>query len=63
MENRERARASDQKQRRQILCEEKHENFIAAVRQGEMLVANKEPLKKKKVNRNTGNKIFGEHKQ
>ena len=43
MDNRERARASDQKQRRQILFEEKHENFIAAVRKGEMLVANKEP--------------------
>ena len=32
VDNRERARASDLKQRRRTSLEEKHENFIAAVR-------------------------------
>ena len=39
VDNRERARASDWKQRRRISFEEKQENFIAAVRRWEMLVA------------------------
>ena len=34
MDNKERARASDWKQRRRISLEEKHENFIAKVRKG-----------------------------
>ena len=37
--NRERARASNWKQRRGISLEEKHENFIAAVKNWEMLAA------------------------
>ena len=41
MDNRERARASDWKKRRQISLEETHENFIGAVRKLEMLVATK----------------------
>ena len=32
VDNRERARASDKKQRRRISLEEKHETFVAAVR-------------------------------
>ena len=39
--NRERAKESDQKQRRQISLEEKQKNFIAAVRKWEMLAASK----------------------
>ena len=39
VDNRERARASDWKQRRRISLEEKHENSIAAVRKWEMLAA------------------------
>ena len=41
MDNRERARARDKKQRRQISLEEKHENLIAGVRKWEMLAATK----------------------
>ena len=39
MDNRERARARDIKQRRPILLEEKPENFIAVVTKREMLAA------------------------
>ena len=42
MDNRERATARDKKQRRPISLEEKHENFIAAVR---MLAATKVKMK------------------
>ena len=41
MDNRERARTRDKKQRRPISFEEQHENFIAAVRICEMLAATK----------------------
>ena len=64
VDNRERARASDWKQRRRISWEEKHENFIAAVRKREMLAASKVKMsgsEKIKANMNTGNKIFGKH--
>ena len=44
VDNRERARTSDSKHRRRISLEEKHENFIGAVRKSEMLAA--EPLPK-----------------
>ena len=66
VDNRERARASDWKQRRRISCEEKHENFIAAVRKLEMLAASKVKMsgtEKIKANMNTVNKIFGKHIQ
>ena len=39
MDNRERARVRDKIQRTPISLEEKHENFIAAVRKSEMLAA------------------------
>ena len=42
VDNRERARAINWKQRRRISLEEKHENFIAALRKWEMLAASKE---------------------
>ena len=42
VDNRERARASDWKQRRRISLEEKHENFIAALRKWDLLAASKE---------------------
>ena len=42
VDNRERARASDWKQRRRISLEEKHENFIAAPRKWDLLAASKE---------------------
>ena len=64
VDNRERERASDWKQRRRISWEEKHENFIAAVRKREMLAASKVKMsgsEKIKANMNTGNKIFGKH--
>ena len=41
VDNRERARASDWKQRRKLSLEEKHENFVAEVRKWEMLAASK----------------------
>ena len=66
VDKRERARASDLKQRRRISLEEKHENFIVAVRKWEMLAASKVKMsssEKIKVNRNTSNKIFAEHVQ
>ena len=55
MDNREKARARDKKQRRPISLEEKHENFIAAVRKkrnasGHQGENERQP---KKVNRNT----------
>ena len=53
-DNRERARDRDKKQRRPISFEEKHENFIAAVRKREMLAATKvkkSGSEKKKANR------------
>ena len=62
MDNRERARASDWKQRRRILLEEKRENFIAAVRKWEILAASKvSDSEKIKENMNTGDKILGKH--
>ena len=42
VDNRERARAIDWKQRRRISLEEKHENFIAAPRKWDLLAASKE---------------------
>ena len=39
MNNRESARARDKKQRRRVLLDEKHENFMAALRKWEMLAA------------------------
>ena len=62
--NRERAKASDWKQRRRILLEEKHENFIAAVRKWDMLAASKMKMSGSeniKAYMNTGNEIFGKH--
>ena len=44
--------------------EEKHESFMAAVRKLEMLAVSKVKMsdsEKKKTNRKTSNKIFGEH--
>ena len=41
VDNRERVRASDCKQRRRISLQEKHENVIAAVIKWEMLAASK----------------------
>ena len=64
VDNRERARASDWKQRKWISLEEKHEKFIAAVKKWEMLAASKVKMsgsEKIKANMNTGNKIFGKH--
>ena len=60
MDNRERARASDKKQRRRISLEEKHETFIAAVRKWEIAAATKMKIsgskeKKKKANRSIYN--------
>ena len=53
MDNRERARARDKKQRRPISLEEKHENFIAALRKrrGERPPRWKAAAATKKVNR------------
>ena len=48
----------------EISCEEKHENFIAAVRKLEMLAVSKVKMsgtERIKANMNTGNKIFGKH--
>ena len=62
VDNRERAEASDSKQRRRISLEQKAENFIAAVRKSEMPAASKMKMRgseKIKANMNTGNKIFG----
>ena len=42
VDNRERAKASDWKQRRWISLKEQHENFTGAVRKWEMLVVSKE---------------------
>ena len=59
VDNRERARASDWKQRKWISLEEKHEKFIAAVRKWEMLAASKVKMsgsEKIKAKMNTGNK-------
>ena len=42
VDNRERARAIDWKQRRRISLEEKHENFIAPPRKWDLLAASKE---------------------
>ena len=42
VDNRERSRASDQKQRRRISSEENHKNLMVAVRKWEMLGASKE---------------------
>ena len=59
VDNRERARASDWKQRRKISLEEKHENFMAEVRKWEMLEASKVKMsgsEKIKVNMNTETK-------
>ena len=55
MENRERAKARDKKQRRPISSEEKRENFIAVVRNWEMLATTKVKMRgsKKKVKGNT----------
>ena len=65
VDNREGARASDWKQRRRISLEEKHENFITAVRKWEMPAASKVKMSgseiKIKANMNSGNKIFGKH--
>ena len=64
VDNRGRARESAWKQRRRILLEEKHENFIVAVRKWEILAASKVKMsdsEKIKENMNTGNKIFGKH--
>ena len=50
----------------EISCEEKHENFIAAVRKLEMLAASKVKMsgtEKIKASMNTVNKIFGKHIQ
>ena len=68
LDNRERARASDLKQRRRNSLDEKHKNFIAAVRKWEMLAASKEQparwkwaaVNKIKAKRNTRNRIFRE---
>ena len=59
VDNRERAKASDWKQRRKISLEEKHENFMAEVRKWEMLEASKVKMsgsEKIKVNMNTETK-------
>ena len=59
VDNRERARASDWKQRRKISLEEKHENFMAEVRKWEILEASKVKMsgsEKIKVNMNTETK-------
>ena len=53
--NRERTKASDWKQRRRISLEEKHENFIADSKV-KMSVS-----EKIKANMNARNKIFGKH--
>ena len=63
VDNRERARASDWKQRRWISLEEKHENFIVAGRKWEMLADSKVKMSgSEKIKANsTWNKIFGKH--
>ena len=56
VDNGERARARDKKQRRKISLKEKHENFIVAVRNMDILAATKVKMggsEKKKVDRNT----------
>ena len=55
MDDKERARARDEKQRRLISLEEKHETLIAAVRKWEMLAATKVKTSgsEKEANRNT----------
>ena len=71
VDNRERARARDKKQTRRGLLEKQHENFISAVkfcektrnargRQGEASKVKMGGNEKKKANRNTSDKIFGE---
>ena len=70
-DNRERARARDKKQTRRGLLEKQHENFISGVKfcektrnarglQGEASKVKMGGNEKKKANRNTSNKIFGE---
>ena len=64
VDNKERARAGDWKQRRWISVEDKNQNFIAVVRKWEMISASKVKMsgsEKIKANMNTGNKIFGKH--
>ena len=55
VDNRERARARDEKQRRLISLEEKHETLTAAVRKWEMLAATKVKTSgsEEEANRNT----------
>ena len=52
VEKRERARARYKKQQRLISLEEKHENFIAAVRKSEMLAATKVKISGSETNVN-----------
>ena len=65
VDNKEGARASDWKQRRRISLEEKHENFLAALKKWEMLTASKVKMSgseiKIKANMDSESKIFGKH--
>ena len=63
MGNREKAEASDWKIRRRIPLEEKHENFIAAVRKWEILAASKVKNERqwKQSEQEHKQQIFGDH--
>ena len=56
VDNSERPRASYWRQRRRISMEEKHENFIAAVRKWEMLAASKVKLSGSERKKNQENR-------
>ena len=58
MDNRERARVRDKKQRRPILLKEKHENFLAAVRKWEMLANTKVKMSSRETSEQEYKKLF-----
>ena len=58
MDNRERARVRDKKQRRPILSKEKHENFLAAVRKLEMLANTKVKMSSRETSEQEYKKLF-----
>ena len=58
MDNRERARVRDKKQRRPILSKEKHENFLAAVRKLEMLANTKVKMSSRETSEQEHKKLF-----
>ena len=62
-DNRERARASDSKHRRRISLEEKHENFIAAVKKIRNASGQQGAATKVKMSGSEKNKSEQEHKQ